>query len=242
MANGSSGSGVQYSLVFVNHSSQLGSACIYQQDPDITIPDVMSLAWFAKAAAPTTKVVFNWSITYDFVWSETGNLVPGVIFTASQTWPADLTSTNQVTLTQAGGAYTFQNQRPGPRQGTLYITEDGTLPANAASVGVGMSGFGTFAVSTQPNNNLTFTPHPQYWITFGNYVQGEVMDIGSVNNPAQIQFPPNVYSMTAILNADNTWTIQPTSQVNTLFAAARVENAELAWGQDVRALPSASLG
>lgn len=229
----------RYSLVFFNNSSQTGSACVYQQDPDISIPNVMSLAWFAKAAAPTTKILFTWAIEYDFVWSETGSLVPGVIFVASQTWDADLQSENQVTFTRQGGAYTFQGQQPGPRSGSLYITEDGSIPANQASVGIGMSGFGTFAVQAQPNTNLIFTPQPQYWITFGNYVQGEVMDITSVNNPARIQFPPNVYSMTAILNPDNTWTILPTADANGLFAEAREHDPQVEWGQPAALLAGA---
>lgn len=233
--------GTNYSVVFVNNSKQTGSACMYQQDPDITIPNVMSLAWFTKSAHPTTRVSFSWSIDYNFVWSETGSLVPGVIFMASQTWAADLSTENQVTFTQSGGAYTFQNQQQGPRQGSLFITEDGTIPANMASVGVGMSGFGTFVVQAQPNMNLVFTPHPEYWITFGNYVQGEVMDISSVSNPAKIEFPPNVYSMTAVLNADNTWTITSTAQANTLFVEARERNPELAWGEHL-ALPAAAQG
>jgi hypothetical protein len=238
----SSSSGTQYSVVFVNNSSQTGSACIYQQDPNIGIPDVMSLAWFAKLAAPTTKISFQWTINYNFVWSQTGALVPGVIFMASQTWAADLSSTNQVTFTNNGGAYTFKNQTKGPAQGNLYITEDGTIPPNQAAVGVGMSGFGTFVVQSQPNMNLIFTPHPEYWITFGNFMQGEVMDITEINNPGQIQFPPNVYSMTATLNADNTWTIQPTLTANAQFLKAKRRHPELTWGQDPEALPAGRQG
>lgn len=235
MANESSND-VQYSVIFVNNSSQTGSACIYQKDPDITIPDVMSLAWFAKDAAPTTKIAFSWSIEYDFVWSETGTLVPGVVFMASQVWPADLSSDNQVTFTNSDGAYTFSNQIAGPRTGNLYIKEDESIPVGVASVGIGMSGFGTFVVQAQPNMNLIFTPDPEYWITFGNYMQGEVVDITEVNNPAQIKFPPNVYSMTAILNPDNTWTITSTAQANANFLQAR---AHLAFGQHPEALLSA---
>ena len=227
-----------YSVVFVNNSTQTGSACIYQQDPNIGIPDVMSLAWFAKLTTPTTKVSFQWSIQYNFVWSQTGNLVPGVVFMASQTWAADLTNNNQVTFTNNAGAYTFQNLTAGPSQGNLYITETGSIPSDQAAVGVGMSGFGTFVVQSQPNMNLIFSPHPEYWITFGNFIQGEVMDITEVSNPAQIQFPPNIYSMTATFNPDNTWTVQPTSTANAQFLKARRRHPELAWGQDPEELTS----
>jgi len=227
---------MDYNLIFVNNSSQLGSACVYQQDPGIGMLDVLSLAWFSKAAAPTSRVQFNWTGDYSFVWSETGTLVPGAMFTASQTWDADLSRTNQVQFTYlAGGAYTFQNQTHGPRPGSLYILEDGTIPPNQASVGIGMGGSGTFVMQAQPNMQAIFTPTPQYWITFGNYIQGEVLDLTTINNPAEIVFPPNVYSMTAILSPNNTWTVAPTSSINRAFGESRKNNPEALWGVEVAA-------
>lgn len=222
--------GVQYSVIFVNNSNNTASACMYQQDPTIGVPDVMSLAWFAQQAAPTTNVTFTWTIDYSFVWSQTGQLRPGVMFRASQTWPADLTSTNRVTFTNNAGAYTFTNQGPGTA-GSLTVAEDRTVATNAA-VGVGMSGAGTFVAQSQPNWNLTFTPHPEYWITFGTFSPGEVMDVTSVSNSAHIQFPPNIYSMTATIDAGNNWTVQPTLAMNAQFVRDKRQYPELLWGQN----------
>ncbi|HEX8254463.1 MAG TPA: protein rhiA [Thermoanaerobaculia bacterium] len=214
MANSSAGRGVEYTVIFQNNSSNAVSACIYQVDTNIFAPNAQSLAWFAKAAAPTTRAVFNWTVDYCFTWAETGELIPGVLFAASQTWAADLTSTNQITFSTAGGMYMFSNQQQGPRPGSLYIREDSAIPLKQAAVGIGMSGAGTFAMQAQPNMNLVFTPNPKYYITFGEFTPGEVLDIPSIANKAELQFPPNVYSMTAVLNEDNTWSVMPTSQVN----------------------------
>ncbi|MEO1085625.1 MAG: protein rhiA, partial [Acidobacteriota bacterium] len=164
---------------------------------------------FCKAAAPTTEVEFNWTIDYSFVWSEEGVLTPGVVFKASQTWDANLTSLNQISLNKLGAAYTFQDQQQGPRSGTLSILQSNLVTPQQASVGIGMSGFGTFAVPGQPNVTAMFTPHPEYWITFGKYQQGEVLDITTITESARIQFPANVSSMDVTLNADNTWTVAP---------------------------------
>jgi len=202
--------GQTYTLIFQNNSSNAGDVCVYQTDPNIGVPDVMSLAWFSEYNYPTTQVQFQWEIDYSFVWGQTGNLVPGVVFSASQTWAADLQSKNQVTLTY-DQAYTFANQTYGPQSGTLYITEDRSLPLKDASVGIGMSGAGTFVVQAQPNLNLLFTPHPIYWITFGDFEPGEVLDIESITNVAQVAFPPNIFTMSAVLNPDNTWTVTPVS-------------------------------
>jgi rhizosphere induced protein len=203
--------GVNYNLVFKNNSTNAWDACVYQTDPDLANFEVQSLAWFTKAAASTTTVKFQWQIDYSFTWDETGILQPGVVFDASQLWPADLSTKNAITLTHENTPvseyYTFAGQTAGPNEGSLYVYTDSSIPSNVASVGIGMSNAGTFAVQAQPNLNLIFTPHPTYWITFGSFEQGEVLDITEITNSAEIVFPPGVTTMYATLNPNNTWTI-----------------------------------
>lgn len=209
--------GTQYTLVVQNNSTNFVDMCVYQEDPDLGVPEVLSLAWFSEPAYPSTQVVFTWKIDYSFVWSETGELRPGITFKASQTWPADpsilgvgtrSTPGNQIGLTNFKEAYTFESTpTKGARVGSLYIHEDPTIPLKQASVGIGMSGAGTFAVQAQPNQNLTFTPHPVYYLAAGTFAQGEVLDIGAVNNPVAIQFKPGVFKASATLNEDNSWTV-----------------------------------
>lgn len=178
--------GCQYQLLFNNESTNEGNVCIYQTDPNIGVPNVLSLAWFSKYTHPTTSVDFSWEINYNFVWANTGILIPGVLFGASQAWEADLENNNQVSLNFKNGAYTFEHQTQGPEDGNLYIKETKNIPLKQASVGVGMSGKGTFVVQAQPNFNLAFSPHPQYWITFGTFKQGEVLDVGQITNKAPV--------------------------------------------------------
>lgn len=201
----------QYQLYFVNNSTISGSACVYQQDPNIGMPNVMSLAWFAKAANPNTSLLFQWNIDYNFVWSETGVLTPGVIFMAAEKVGANLKDQNLIEFTKENDAFTFKKPpKKGTTSGTLFIDQDDTIPSKMASVGVGMSGKGTFVVESQPSVLAKFTPHPQYWITFGTYQLGQVMDVETiVDKSAQIEFPPAVSTMTATLNKDNTWTVTP---------------------------------
>lgn len=200
-----------YQVIFQNNSVNAWSVCVYQSAPDVNVPNVQSLAWLTEMAAPTTQVVFDWQIQYNFVWSNQGTLPAGAVFQASQCWDADLITANAVTLTNPGGYYTFQNQTVGPAPGSLYITEDNTIPVGGATVGVGMSGNGTFVLTAGPNLNLIFTPTPTYWITFGQYIQGQVMSETEITNSAMIEFPPDVFTMYATLNANNTWTISQTA-------------------------------
>ena len=210
----SSPSGVHYRLTFVNHSSKSWTVCLYQTDAAGTIPNLQSLAWFAESAAPGTSVAFDWTIEYGFVWSQTGPLTPGVVFgTSQQHLPANLSTANRVTFSPApaaaGQEFTFTNQTAGPHEGSLYIHEDHGVAANRASVGIAMSGAGVFAVQAQPDVDLIFTPHPTYWITIGQFVPGQVLDIDAITNSMQIDFPPGVYAMTATLNRDESWTVSP---------------------------------
>ncbi len=201
-----------YTLEVVNNSTNAASIAVYQTDPNVGVRDVQSLAWFAEYAYPGTAVAFKWGLDYGFVWDKTGALLPGVVFEANQFTPADLEDSNEITLSydKDNLAYHFENQRrsDSDKSGSLVITEDETVPLKDASVGIAMSGRGTFVVQAQPNMNLTFSPHPTYWVTFGDYVPGQVVDVTQSTGKAKVEFPPNVFTMKAILNQDNTWTIE----------------------------------
>lgn len=199
----------QYSLTVTNNSDFSGDVCVYQRDPNIDDPTVMSLAWFCKYIYPTTTVTFNWSIDYSFIWDYTGQLKPGVIFNSSQLWDANLNLSNQVSLNYDGAndAFTFKDQVQNPQGGSLFILQDATIPSQAASTGIAMSGAGTYACQARPNWQFIFTPHPTYWVTFGTYTKGQVLDTTSISNDQEIAFPANVYSMNADLNGDNTWAV-----------------------------------
>ncbi len=201
---------MEYTLNFKNESSQKGNACIFQTDPNLGVHDVLSLAWLSKSACPSTELKFKWSVNYCYTWSRQGELKPGIVYDASQTWNADLTSRNAVDFVKdtALDAYTFENLTAGPQDGHLYIYEKRNVGAKECAVGIGMSGSGTFVVGSQPNMQLQFSPHPKYWMVFGSFQQGEVLDIEKVTATAQeLAFPVNQYSMNVTLNADNTWSV-----------------------------------
>ncbi|MBW6421663.1 protein rhiA [Rhizobium sp. XQZ8] len=218
-----------YSLTFINDSENDWSFCCYQEDPNITMQGVMSLAWFAFPVASTTSVTFQWNINYQFVWSQMGKLSPGVLFKAGQKWDADLQTANSVDFTRKSNtAFSFENLTTGSAPGTLYINQDGTIPLHTAAIGINMgiqgapagAGSGTFVVPAQPNIIASFTPHPTYWVTFGDYVAGQVLDTQQIGQKEEIKFPVNVYDMCAILGPDNKWTTASLQEVNTAYLKA----------------------
>jgi hypothetical protein len=197
-----------FTVNFFNNGSNAGSVMLFQRDPEEN-PNARSLAWFAKYNYPQTRVNFEWTDELSFVWSDTGPLVPGIIAKASQVIPADVVQRNQITLTY-DRAFTFVDPRQGPQAGILSIMEDATLPPGMASAGIGMSGQPTFLMPANPNFIYSFSTRTQYWIAFGNYAPGEVLDVTAVGNAAQIIFPGGISAMDATLGPDGTWTIAPT--------------------------------
>jgi hypothetical protein len=196
-----------YTLRFKNRSKSQHDFLVYQQNIQVNTPYVYTLAWFAKPVASGVDVDFTWGIDYSFVWSEQGTLKPGITFNAHQVIPADLQNGNLVDFTRINDAFQFANKVGTGASGSLTIDCDDTIPKDAATIGVGMSGNGTHVVKAEPNFAAVFTPHPEYWISFGSFTPGQVIDTQTMVNAEQVEFPTNVYLMTATLDSGNKWTL-----------------------------------
>ncbi|WP_165218821.1 hypothetical protein [Affinirhizobium pseudoryzae] len=198
-----------YSLTCVNESQLSGSFAVFQKPLPSTMPgNVFSLAWFARPTAPNTRVTFTWGLDYSFTWSETGILKPGINFAASQVIPADPNALNQIELKKDDyGATTFSGLSAGGSLGSLTIKQLSNVKPNETSVGIGMAGSGTFAVQAQPNMTAVFTPHPNYWVIFGNFETGDVMDVEDVTNAVEVTYGGARTSRNAVLNLDNMITV-----------------------------------
>lgn len=195
-----------YSLKVKHDGTDYGDFCIYQTN-DGQSEDIRSLVWFKKSAFPDTLLKFDWEIDYSFVWSEKGILTPGVVFEASQnlpTNPSDI-GKNAVGFTKDRGAYVFTPPTSTVSQGKMGIDCDATIPANSASIGIGMSGKAAYACVASPNLKYTFMPHPRYWIAFGKFEAGEVIDLNMMTKKHEIVFGLNEYEKILQLKQDNTW-------------------------------------
>lgn len=200
--------GQAYTLRFKNRSGSQHDFLCYQQGINVNTPYVYTLAWFAKPVANGVNVDFTWTIDYSFVWSEQGLLKPGITFVAEQIIPADLNSANLVDFKDIDGAFQFGMPTSKGSAGSLTIDCDSSIPKDAAMIGIGMSGQGTHAVAAEPNYAAVFSVHPEYWISFGSFTPGQVVDTQTMVNSEQVEFPVNVYGMTATLDSGNEWTMQ----------------------------------
>lgn len=195
-----------YSLTCINNSQLNSSFAVFQKPPRMTVPEtVYALAWFARPVPPSSRVTFTWTLDYAFVWAETGILQPGVNFAAVQTLAADPYGANLVQLTAGSeSALAFANQSATGETGKLTVQQSGDVPSNAAAVGIGMSGSGIFAIQTAPNITAVFPPQPNYWVIFGNYQTGDVMDLENIAGAVEASYGGGALtSRTATLGPDN---------------------------------------
>jgi len=199
----------QYSLTVNNQASHSAYFMVFQNDPTAWDPNALSIAWFAKFShpSPTSKIKFSWGVDWGFSWGDTGMLQAGVQFDASETFKPQGSSDNSIVLDHSDNAYYFSKTSAGQDPDRFYIQESKNIPVNSgASVGMTMSGNTVYAVQARPNQNLTFSPHPTYYLAYGNYEEGTVIDVSTVNNPLPLVYATGVYSLSTTINADNTWT------------------------------------
>jgi rhizosphere induced protein len=218
-----------YSVIVTNHSSHSNYFMMFQDDPGSFDSNALALAWFAKFSnpGPGVQVKFTWTIDWGFSWADTGKLAAGVRYEASETESSG-PSTNLITL-DYNGAFMFTSQQAGADPNRLYIRETANIPVRSqGAVGITMSGKTVYATQARPNTNLTFSPHPRYFLAYGNYLEGEVIDISTVNNPLELKYDTGIYSLSTTLNADDTWT-PPKSQLalNQALLEARKKNPKL---------------
>ena len=151
------------------------------------------------------RITFEWQIVYNFVWGATGIVMPGVTFIAGGELEADPDGANTTTFSSNPGPG-LSPVTKAPPAGSLVINDADDVPNNTYSVGLGMSGAGTFVVQAGTSLKHQFTPKPSYWIAAGSNVNvGTVLNIQTVTQNKEVQFPANVFSRTLTLNQSNQW-------------------------------------
>ena len=199
----------KYKLSVINDGHRDWKFYVYQKDPYQTQPDVFSLAWIVSPflLRNQTQIEFQWSSEYAFVWNKSGKLKPGVTVVTSGKQDCSPSGCN-ATVFKAKPAPGLSEPTKEAEPGILLIKDDDDVAPDTFSVGIGMSGAGTFLQQAGPSLIHKFIPTPSYWVAAGIDVEvGSVLDIQSITPTTEVNFPPNVYSMTATLKKDNTWSL-----------------------------------
>jgi hypothetical protein len=201
------------SITFYNTSGRDGSFVCFQPSHS-----GMTLVWWAKYTHPRTRIRFGWTLQHQMVWSEMGDLKPGVVVWPNEILAADplgRAGPNTVGFDDVNGAFEFHDPGTYGVSGSLTIKAGSTVPASTAVIGIGMSGLATAAAPALANQSVQFTPADAYWIAFGTYRQGEVIDPSQIANAVQVSFPANVNAMTAIFDDGGNWSVAPTGRLQT---------------------------
>jgi len=192
----------QFNITATNNTSNAGSFVIYQRSTNRQL-EVNSLAWRTQQTMPRNQARFSWDLSYAFVAGQAGVLRPGSIFNVSDDYPASLTNNNAITFTNNG----FVNQTTKSPSGSLYIQDDNSVGIGNYSVGIALSSSPIFAVQAIPNTQIQFDPNQEYWIAFGNYQPGMVLDSNIVYKSVQLQFQGGQNSLNVTLNPDGSWSV-----------------------------------
>jgi len=205
-ATAAEGAGTPYLLTLKNKSAAAWTFYVYQKAPQ-PANNIFSLAWFASpfVILPNNQITFEWEEIYNFVWGANGQVIPGVTFNASGDISASPAGANTTTFSTKPGP-NLSGAVKAPPSGSLVINDADDVPNNTFSVGIGMSGTGTYVVQAGTNLKHQFTPTPSYWIAAGVDIKvGTVLNIQTVTTTTEVKYPINVFTRTLTLNESNVW-------------------------------------
>lgn len=205
-------------LIFVNSASSTFSlGCIVTlegiNNPSPTHP----IMWMSVKLEPGKIQIFKWRNSFEFIWAATGQLQTGSIIVPAARKRANAKRGETILLTRRRGRekYRFRSLEKVPEAGLLQIMCDGTIPAQSISVGlnikilggIGLPGSGVVVQQAQPNLLYTWKTKPDYFATFGSFIQGSYQPVTQGLIP--FSFPNNVNTMSVTLQQNNTLVVNP---------------------------------
>jgi hypothetical protein len=200
-------------LTCINNGYQNWQFYLYQKvSPQHEEGKRFPLVWLASRylVRPNDRCWFTWTVDYSFVWDAVGVLKPGVNFRGRGQQPCSVSGNNS-TVFDFDPAPGLSVPTQGSPPDSLIIHDGSNIPPNEFSVGIGMGGSGIFVEQVGPRVVHYFTPMPNYWVAASNNTKaGDILDVETIALTAEVEFPTNIYDLTATLNGDNTWTISQT--------------------------------
>jgi len=196
--------GAARALTFLNNSMSAGDVCITPLD--LQAPGGHRLAWLARRSAPGNAISFQWSQDLGFAWAETGKLVPGATFSASQLIAAEARSANTITFGVSDFGVAGFDTPTGDPSGAFTIRTRPGVPSGQFAVAIALSGSPAFAVQAVGNASYAFKAPTTFGVRFGNCMAGDVMD--DSDDFVTIPFSDSRTAVTATINPDRTFTFR----------------------------------
>ena len=170
--------------------------------------DPLTLAWYVLGCNPGNYANFTWTVDYSLSWSQQGTLAPGVKFVTGGSSPVNTSTGDRIKFALSGPAYTFQGKAASAGAvGTCGVNSDNTVENGVCSVAISVAGKPVAAIPIQPNSAITFTPLPKYYLSFGSFVEGTVVDVATMVNSIELDYGGlGVFNLNYTLDARNNWT------------------------------------
>jgi hypothetical protein len=208
----------QYSLTIVNNSQlPRPTFAVFAQLPGLPSLGSTSLAWLVRQINRGNMYRFTWDIDWGFTWAAQG-VSKGYQWNGSGTAPADPMSRNECRVEfDYNGDFQFNPLQGIPDGEHLQIADTFRIPVpdkQPSSVGVTLNGQAVCAIDAGPSLEQVFTLHPTYFIDAGNYVAGQMLDADSVTDFQELEYSDGNTALTATLNGQNKWKVEPSSVVN----------------------------
>lgn len=199
----------------VNNSGEQTTAFVYVTFPYLnTETQPQPLSWLTTQLFPGTSSSLEWDASTQLMWGEAGSVQTGMVFEAKQTLsvpPAGPGQTGTADLTQENGNFSLTTD---PTENLPWgsLAVNATQSTSYANVVLALGLSGSPALLTQAEFGSTMFPGAgfTYWLSNSDFIDsGEVFGTFETSNAVQLNFTPGVTSLTATLNANNNWTVQP---------------------------------
>ncbi|MES2554642.1 MAG: hypothetical protein V4604_00750 [Bacteroidota bacterium] len=200
--------GARFQVNVTNNSAQNTTFILFQKDPNQDQYQGFSVAWKSQRVSPRSKATFDWARDFCFVAANTGPLKPGMEFNTESMMETDPNGSNNSAVLDSNGGGCQLNVGRGGQPGRLTLTTGNVSPQVQLSAGMGMERSATVIIEARSGMNYQFSPDTEYWIAFGNYQDGQVLQ-RNVQNSARISFPNGITNMNVVLNQDNSYSINP---------------------------------
>jgi hypothetical protein len=199
--------GRRYRLELRNFSGEVIAPCLYW-----TIPgdgSLLSAAWSAQTAAPTTRVAWDFEYVPAFLCAtgapETGGPAGG----SGTVLPVVFAFNNSVELSFDHGKYSFGTPRSYGTRDTLYLMQAATVQSGAATVGVGIAGQAAVVAASAASTMLSFPVALQLNLGFAAATPGTILDLSAVQQATVIEYPENISALYVTCGKDGQLLVSP---------------------------------
>lgn len=196
-----------YKLRVVNDSGSKTDFAVYQVDPGFSAAAV-PLVWQDVPLNANAETGLSWNLDYSFSLSNSVDLKPGALYRPVQTLSVSpgAPREDRADLTDSHGVLGMHRSPSMQSDGTLSLYTAKAIPTGDGSMALGMAGRPASVLKVEPNQTLTFSPHPSYWITAGTFIEGEVINPRTVSDALHLNFGRDGL-ITVTLHLGGRWTV-----------------------------------